>query len=145
MSMLIKLTHGQPICCTTGYPGPSMLADPIDQNEDSTYRDHRGKDDSILQRQKVLAMEHSQSVTGEHQKQQKGNTHTRPSYLGLFPPHSIDYTIDCRKLGTNCQDFVAYILKDSALFIDSSCHSCGCSHHFIKLQRIAEQSAAGPG
>ena len=59
--MLIKLTHGQQICHMQGYPGPSMLADPVDQNKNSTDRDHGGEDDGILQRQRVLANEYSQS------------------------------------------------------------------------------------
>jgi len=57
-------------------------------------------------------------------------------YLGFLSADRIDDAVDCWKLGTNCQNFVADVFKNSALFTHSASHSSSSAHYVIKLHSI---------
>ena len=58
------------------------------------------------------------------------------TYLGLLSADRIDDAVDCWELGTNCQNFVADVFKNSALFTHSTRHSSSSAHYIIKLHSI---------
>jgi len=58
------------------------------------------------------------------------------TYLGFLSADRIDDAVDCWELGTNCQNFVADVFKNSALFTHSASHSSSSAHHVVKLHVV---------